>query len=478
MTIDNTTDERATTQPDADAYRIEHDTMGEVRVPRDALYQAQTQRAIENFPISGTPIVPAVIHALGRIKGAAARVNEQLGVLPEDTADRIIAAAAEVAEGRHDHHFPLDVYQTGSGTSTNMNTNEVIATIASQDGVRIHPNDHVNASQSSNDVFPTAVHFAATSAIVQELIPALSHLEESLERKAAEFEHIVKAGRTHLMDATPVTLGQEFSGYAAQVHYATERLQAILPRVGELPLGGTAVGTGINTPAGFAEKVIGVLIDDTGLPLREARNHFEAQGSRDGLVEASGALKTVAVSLYKICNDLRWMGSGPRAGLGEILIPDLQPGSSIMPVKVNPVICEATMMACAQVIGNDTAVTFSGTAGNFELNVMMPVMARNVIESIRLLTSVSVLLADRCIDGIQPRESHMRHLAESSPSIVTPLNRYIGYENAAAVAKKALKEGRTIRDVVIDEGYLDSGHLTEEQLDDALDVMAMTRRPE
>jgi fumarate hydratase class II len=473
-----TTDELTTTQPDADAYRIEHDTMGEVKVPRDALYQAQTQRAIENFPISGTPIERAVVHALGRVKGAAAFVNRQLGVLDPEIADRIVAAAAEVTEGRHDDEFPLDVFQTGSGTSSNMNANEVIATLASRDGTRVHPNDHVNASQSSNDVFPTAVHLATTQAIVEELRPALDHLAEALERKESEFDAVVKAGRTHLMDATPVTLGQEFGGYATQVRYASDRLDAVLPRVAELPLGGTAVGTGINTPAGFAEKVIGVLVDQTGLPLHEARNHFEAQGSRDGLVETSGALKTVAVSLYKICNDLRWMGSGPRAGLGEILIPDLQPGSSIMPGKVNPVICEATMMVCAQVIGNDLAVTFSGTAGNFELNVMMPVMARNVIESIRLLTSASRLLADRCVDGIQARERHMRHLAESSPSIVTPLNRHIGYENAAAVAKKALTEGRTIRDVVIDEGYLDSGHLTEEQLDDALDVMAMTRRPE
>jgi fumarate hydratase class II len=356
-----------------------------------------------------------------------------------------------------------------------MNANEVIAALA---GGKVHANDDVNKGQSSNDVFPSAVHLAALDQATNTLLPALKTLERSLTRKARKFENVVKAGRTHLMDATPVTLGQEFGGYAAQVRYSVERLEAVLPRVAELPLGGTAVGTGINTPAGFAEKVIGLLIDETGLPLREARNHFEAQGARDGLVEASGALKTVAVSLYKICNDLRWMGSGPRAGLGEILIPDLQPGSSIMPGKVNPVICEATMMACAQVIGNDQAVTFSGTAGNFELNVMMPVMARNVIESIRLLSSVSRLLADRCIDGIEPRVSHMRHLAESSPSIVTPLNRHIGYENAAAVAKKALKEGRTIRDVVIDEGYLDSGHLTEEQLDDALDVMAMTRRPE
>ena len=474
-----TTDELTTTQPDADAYRIEHDTMGEVRVPRDALYQAQTQRAIENFPISGTPIEPAVVRALGRIKGAAARVNTQLGVVPSEIADKIVAAAAEVTDGRHDGEFPLDVYQTGSGTSSNMNANEVIATIASRDGSRIHPNDHVNASQSSNDVFPTAVHLAATAAIVQELVPALDPPRGVAGAQGGRVRRR-RQGRAHaphgrhaghprtgvrrVCGSGPVLGGaarrRSFPGWPSCRSAARRSGPASTRRRGSPRRSSTCSST---RPACRC-----------GRPGTTSRR----RAARDGLVEASGALKTVAVSLYKICNDLRWMGSGPRAGLGEILIPDLQPGSSIMPGKVNPVICEATMMACAQVIGNDQAVTFSGTAGNFELNVMMPVMARNVIESIRLLSSVSRLLADRCIDGIEPRVSHMRHLAESSPSIVTPLNRYIGYENAAAVAKKALKEGRTIRDVVIDEGYLDSGHLTEEQLDDALDVMAMTRPPE
>ncbi len=460
------------------AYRVEHDTMGEVRVPLEALWQAQTQRAVENFPISGTPIEPALISALGRVKGAAARANQQLGVLDTDLAEAIATAATEVTEGRHDAEFPIDTFQTGSGTSSNMNANEVIATLATRAlGRTVHPNDHVNASQSSNDVFPTAIHLATTAALVGDLVPALTHLAESLERKAAEFDTVVKAGRTHLMDATPVTLGQEFGGYAAQLRYAVERVESALPRVAELPLGGTAVGTGINTPPGFAAAVIGLLARETGLPLTEARNHFEAQGSRDGLVEASGVLRTIAVGLVKICNDLRWMGSGPRAGLGEIAIPDLQPGSSIMPGKVNPVICEATVMACAQVIGNDAAIGFAGAAGSFELNVMMPVMARGVLESVRLLGACSRLLADRCVDGITAHEDHARTLAESSPSIVTPLNRYLGYENAAAVAKKALKEGRTIRDVVIGEGFVEQGKLTEEQLDAALDVLSMTRRP-
>jgi len=464
--------------PDDTAYRIEHDTMGEVRVPRDALWQAQTQRAVENFPISGTPIEPALIAALGRVKGAAARVNKDLGVVDEALADAITTAAAEVADGKRDNEFPIDTFQTGSGTSSNMNANEVIATLASQAlGRPVHPNDHVNASQSSNDVFPTAIHLATTAALVGDLVPALTHLAESFERKAGEFDIVVKAGRTHLMDATPVTLGQEFGGYAAQLRYAVQRVESSLPRIAELPLGGTAVGTGINTPRGFATKVIELLADETGLPLTEARNHFEAQGSRDGLVEASGVLRTIAISLVKVCNDLRWMGSGPRAGLGEIAIPDLQPGSSIMPGKVNPVICEATLMACAQVIGNDAAIAFSGASGNFELNVMMPVMARNLLESVRLLAASSRLLADRCVDGITAQEGHARALAESSPSIVTPLNRYIGYENAAAVAKKALKEGRTIREVVLAEGFVEQGRLTEEQLDAALDVLSMTRRP-
>ena len=459
-------------------YRIEHDTMGEVRVPAAALYQAQTQRAVENFPISGVPIDPALISALGRIKGAAARVNSELGVVEAETAAAIVAAAAEVASGRHDEHFPLDVFQTGSGTSSNMNTNEVIGSLATRAlGRPVHPNDHVNASQSSNDVFPSAIHIAATDGLVNALIPALRHLEYVCMEKSAEFAQVVKSGRTHLMDATPVTLGQEFGGYAAQVRYGIERVEAALPRVAELPLGGTAVGTGINTPPGFAPAVIALIAEETGLPLSEARDHFEAQGARDGLVEASGVLRTVAVSLNKIANDLRWMGSGPRAGLGEISLPDLQPGSSIMPGKVNPVICEATMMACAQVLGNDTCVGIAGASGNFELNVMLPVIARNVLESIRLLSNVARLLADKCVAGIVANAEHCRHLAESSPSIVTPLNRYIGYENAATVAKTALKENRTIREVVIDLGFVADGLLTEAQLDAALDVLSMTRPP-
>jgi fumarate hydratase, class II len=461
-----------------DDFRIEHDTMGEVRVPAAALYKAQTQRAVENFPVSGVLIDPSLIRALGLIKGAAATANADLGVLPSATADAIVAAAGSVAANEHDGEFPIDVFQTGSGTSSNMNTNEVISSLATSiAGADVHPNDHVNASQSSNDVFPSAIHIAATDSLTNTLIPALDHLATSLEAKAGEFAEVVKSGRTHLMDATPVTLGQEFGGYAAQVRYGIERVQAALPRVAELPLGGTAVGTGINTPPGFAAAVIEIIAEQTGLPLTEARNHFEAQGARDGLVEASGALRTIAVSLNKIANDLRWMGSGPRAGLGEIALPDLQPGSSIMPGKVNPVICEATTMVAAQVIGNDAAVAFSGASGAFELNVMLPVMARNVLESIRLLANVSRLLADRCVAGIEANVDHCRTLAESSPSIVTPLNRYIGYENAAAVAKKALKDGKTIRQVVIESGFVDDGKLTEDQLDAALDVLAMTRPP-
>jgi len=459
-------------------YRIERDTMGEVRVPAHALYQAQTQRAVENFPVSGMPIDSALIAALGLIKGAAARVNAKLGVLEADQAAAIVSAAEEVAAGKHDAQFPIDVFQTGSGTSSNMNANEVIASLAERAlGAPVHPNDHVNASQSSNDVFPSAIHIAATQSMINTLVPSLRHLEMTLAAKADEFAEVVKSGRTHLMDATPVTLGQEFGGYAAQVHLGIERIWATVPRVAELPLGGTAVGTGINTPAGFAASVISMIADQTGLPLTEARNHFEAQGARDGLVEASGVLRTIAVSLYKIANDLRWMGSGPTAGLGEIALPDLQPGSSIMPGKVNPVICEATTMVCSQVIGNDAAVAFAGSSGNFELNVMLPMMARNLLESIRLLANVSRLLADRCVSGIQADIGHCRRLAESSPAIVTALNRYIGYENAAAVAKRALKGGKTIREVVLESGFVADGKLTEEQLDSALDVLAMTRPP-
>ncbi|MFJ9444248.1 class II fumarate hydratase [Kitasatospora sp. NPDC101235] len=457
-------------------YRIEHDSMGEVRVPADAKWQAQTQRAVENFPVSGQRLEPAHIAALARIKAAAARVNARLGVLDDETAEAIAAAAGEVAEGRWDDQFPVDVFQTGSGTSSNMNTNEVIATLASERlGRPVHPNDHVNASQSSNDVFPSSIHIAATAAVTHDLVPALEHLAEALERKAAEFARVVKSGRTHLMDATPVTLGQEFGGYAAQVRHGRERLLATLPRVAELPLGGTAVGTGINTPPGFPAAVIAEVARMTDLPLTEARNHFEAQGARDALVELSGQLRTVAVGFTKIANDLRWMGSGPRTGLGEINLPDLQPGSSIMPGKVNPVLPEVVLMVAAQVVGNDATVTLAGASGNFELNVMLPVIARNVLESVRLLANSARLLADRTVDGITANVERAREYAESSPSVVTPLNRYIGYEEAAKVAKQALAERKTIRQVVVERGYVEQGRLTTEQLDEALDVLRMTR---
>lgn len=461
---------------DSDQYRIEHDSMGEVRVPAHAKWRAQTQRAVENFPLSGQRLERSHIEALARIKAAAAKVNAELGVVDKDVAEAIEAAAAEVAEGRWDDHFPVDVFQTGSGTSSNMNTNEVLATLATERlGRDVHPNDHVNASQSSNDVFPSSIHIAATAAVTGDLVPALDHLATALERKAAEFAEVVKSGRTHLMDATPVTLGQEFGGYAAQVRYGVERLRSSLPRLAELPLGGTAVGTGINTPPGFSAAVIAEVARTTGLPLTEARDHFEAQGARDGLVETSGQLRTIAVGLTKIANDLRWMASGPRTGLAEINLPDLQPGSSIMPGKVNPVVPEAVLMVAAQVVGNDATVATAGAAGNFELNVMLPVMAKNLLESVRLLANASRLLADRTVDGITANAERARAYAESSPSVVTPLNRYIGYEEAAKVAKKSLAEQKTIREVVLESGYIDRGLLTREQLDEALDVLRMTR---
>ncbi len=464
---------------DAGTFRIEHDTMGEVRVPASALYRAQTQRAVENFPISGTRLERGHIEALARIKKAAARANAELGVLDGEIAAAIVTAADDVAAGAHDAHFPIDIYQTGSGTSSNMNTNEVIATLASRSlGREVHPNDHVNASQSSNDVFPTSAHVAATAGVVRDLVPALDHLAGALAAKAEQFATVVKSGRTHLMDATPVTLGQEFGGYAAAIRYGIERVEAALPRVAEVPLGGTAVGTGINTPAGFPQRVIALLREDTGLPLTEARDHFEAQSARDGLVELSGALRTIAVSLTKICNDLRWMGSGPNTGLGEIFLPDLQPGSSIMPGKVNPVVPEATLMVCARVIGNDATVAWAGASGAFELNVQIPVIALGVLESIRLLANVSRVLADRTVVGITANEERDRAYAESSPSIVTPLNRVIGYEAAAKVAKHAVKQGMTIREAVVDLGFVADGKVTEEQLDAALDVLAMTRPPQ
>jgi fumarate hydratase class II len=453
--------------------RIEHDSMGEVEVPSDALWRAQTQRAVQNFPISGRALPAVLVHALARIKGASARANADLGAISTKQRDAIVAAVDAVVEGRHDDHFPIDVFQTGSGTSTNMNVNEVISSLAGRAGIEAHPNDVVNASQSSNDTFPSAIHVAAVL-VAGPLDEAIGALADSLGRKAAEYADAVKSGRTHLMDATPVTLGQELGGYAATAAYARERLAAVLPRVRELPLGGTAVGTGINTDPSFADRTIGYLNEATGESFTEARNHFEAQGTQDSLVELSGALKTCAVGLVKICNDLRWMGSGPTAGLAEIHLEDLQPGSSIMPGKVNPVIPEATLQVCAQVIGNDAAITFAGASGSFELNVMLPVIADNLLESMGLLTNASRLLAD-CVDGITADRDRLRAYAESSPSIVTPLNKYVGYEAAAKIAKQALAGGATIRQTVLDLGYVQRGELTEEQLDEALDVERMTR---
>ncbi|GAA4373978.1 class II fumarate hydratase [Paeniglutamicibacter cryotolerans] len=466
----------------SDEFRIEHDTMGEVRVPAKALYRAQTQRAVENFPISGKVLEPRHIQALAQVKKAAALANAELGVLDAERARAIVAAADLVAGHGYDDQFPIDVFQTGSGTSSNMNMNEVLAELATRalaaDGssTTVHPNDHVNASQSSNDVFPTSVHVAATGALLHDLVPALELLARSLGAKADEFAHVVKSGRTHLMDATPVTLGQEFGGYAAQMRYAVERIHAVLPRVAEVPLGGTAVGTGINTPDGFPQRVIELLAADTDLPLTEARNHFEAQANRDGLIEASSQLRNIAISLMKINNDLRWMGSGPNTGLGEISLPDLQPGSSIMPGKVNPVIAEAAIMVAAQVIGNDTAIAWSGTNGAFELNVGIPVMAANLLESIRLLTNTATVMARKMVDGITANVERARFLAEASPSIVTPLNKYIGYENAAKIAKKAVADGLTVREATIALGFVERGELTEAQLDELLDVTTMTGR--
>ncbi|WP_345375306.1 class II fumarate hydratase [Frondihabitans cladoniiphilus] len=454
---------------------MEHDTMGEVRVPASALYSAQTQRAVENFPISGTGLEAAQIVALARIKRAAALVNGELGILDAPVARAIVQAAELLIDGAHHDQFPVDVYQTGSGTSSNMNMNEVLATLASGLlGSPVHPNDHVNASQSSNDVFPTSVHVAVTGALLHDLVPALDHLALALERKAEEWKTVVKSGRTHLMDATPVTLGQEFGGYARQIRLGIDRVTATLPRVSEVPLGGTATGTGINTPAGFPQRVIAELAANSGLPVTEALDHFEAQGARDGLVEASGALRVLAVSLTKINNDLRWMGSGPNTGLGELHIPDLQPGSSIMPGKVNPVIPEAVLQVCARVVGNDATIAWAGASGAFELNVAIPVMGTALLESIRLLSNATRALADKAVDGLIANVEHARALAESSPSIVTPLNRIVGYEAAAKIAKHSVAAKLTVRESVIDLGFVERGEVTLEQLDKALDVLSMT----
>jgi fumarate hydratase class II len=454
-----------------EASRTEHDSMGEIQVPAWAKWAAQTQRATENFPISGIHIDGRLIAALAAVKSAAAVVNARLGVVEGEVADAIVAASADVATGRWNDHFPIDVFQTGSGTSSNMNANEVIAQLASERlGRQVHPNDHVNASQSSNDVFPTAIHLAAALGIERELVPALQHLASALRHKAAEMATVVKAGRTHLMDATPVTLGQELAGYATAAEHCVERARSALPHLTELALGGTAVGTGINAPPLFASAVIERLASATRLPLREAADHFEAQGGRDAVVQASGTLRTVALSLARIANDLRLMGSGPRAGIAEIRLPDLQPGSSIMPGKVNPVIPEAVYQVAAQVVGNDAAIGFGATAGAFELNTAMPMMARNLLESIHLLSTVSRLLADRCVAGIEADVERCRLNAESSSALATALTPHIGYEEAASVVQQAQAEGKTLRQVVLERGLLRPG-----EVDRILDVEAMTR---
>jgi fumarate hydratase class II len=455
-------------------FRIEHDSMGDVRVPVEALWGAQTQRAVENFPISGLRIEPRLVRALALIKAESARVNARLREVPSVTkrvGEAIAEAADALADGAADDHFPIDVFQTGSGTSSNMNANEVIARLASQNlGKPVHPNDQVNASQSSNDVFPSAVHIAVAEGIVSDLLPALTHLARVLRRKQREFADVVKSGRTHLMDATPVTLGQEFGGYAAQIADCAARLQETLPRLCSLPLGGTAVGTGINAPRRFATQVIARLAERTGLPLTEARDHFAAQGARDALVECSGQLRVLVVALVKIANDIRWMASGPRTGLAEIRLPDLQPGSSIMPGKVNPVLAEVVTQVGAQVLGNDTAVAFAGSQGNFELNVFVPVMARNLLESIRLLTNACRVFADRCVAGIEANVDRLREYAESSPAVGTSLNPSIGYEVAAEIIKESNATGRSIREIVKRRGLM-----TDAELDRALDILAMTR---
>jgi fumarate hydratase class II len=461
---------------DDTGYRIEHDSMGEVRVPVTALWGAQTQRAVENFPISGRPIDRRLIRALGLVKAEAATVNARRKDVPSvgKRLGLVIAAAAEaVAAGEHDDQFPVDVFQTGSGTSSNMNANEVIAHLATDllgEPGAVHPNDHVNASQSSNDVFPSAIHVAVTEGVHDDLIPALDHLAKVLRKQARQQAKVVKAGRTHLMDAVPITLGQELGGYATQVEHSVARLHDALPRLGELPIGGTAVGTGINAPKGFGKAVANALAERTGLPLSEAGDHIAAQGARDALVETSGQVRTAAVALVKIANDVRWLASGPRTGLAEIRLPDLQPGSSIMPGKVNPVLCEAVTQVSAQVIGNDAAVAFGGSQGNLELNVFMPMMARNLLESIELLTNVSVLFADRCIAGIEADEERCRTNAEASPSIATSLNPYLGYERTAELIKESMRTGEPIRDLVAA-----TGELAADDLDRALDALALTK---
>ena len=454
-------------------YRVESDSMGKMKVPSDAYYGAQTARAVENFPVSGRTLPREFIRAMGLVKLAAAQTNAELGFLKKNTARAIERAAKEVVEGKLDDHFVVDVFQTGSGTSTNMNTNEVIANRAAEilkGKTSVHPNDHVNMGQSSNDVIPTAMHISSLEAIEKDLIPSLEYLRDALSGKAKQFDHIVKIGRTHLMDATPIRLGQEFSGYASMIDHGISRLKGIRNDLSELAIGGTAVGTGINTHKDFGKKVAARISEATGVKFREARNHFEAQASKDAVVQTSGTLKTVSVSLMKIANDIRWLGSGPRCGFGEILLPAIQPGSSIMPGKVNPVVGESVTQVAAQVIGNDAAITIGGQSGNFELNVMMPMMADNLLQSIRLLSRVCNVFVDKCISGIEADEERCGETIEQSLAMCTSLAPIIGYDNAAAIAKEAYASGSTVREIAREKGVL-----SDKELDRVLDPLSMTK---
>ncbi len=456
----------------SDQFRIEKDSLGEMKVPADALYGPQTQRAVENFPISGQRFGRRFIQALGWIKRAAAEANMELGTVEASIGNAIVEAAGEVAEGRWDDQFVVDIYQTGSGTSTNMNTNEVVAHRATEiagGDTKVHPNDHVNFGQSSNDVIPTAIHISSRVAIEAELLPALEHLRAALAEKAEAFDGVMKSGRTHLMDATPVRLGQEFRGYATQVGKGMERVRAAAAELEELALGGTATGSGINTHERFAANAIGRIAAVSGIAFREADDHFEAQGAKDAAVQVAGALNTVATSFMKIADDIRWLGSGPTSGIHEIRVPAIQPGSSIMPGKVNPVLSEAMMMVAARVMGNHATVTVAGSRGNFELNVMMPVLAHALLESITLLANVARVFADRCVSGIEANEERARELLELNPSIATALNPYIGYDAAAEVAKESAKRGVSVRQVVLERKLL-----PDDQVDAALDVRGMT----
>jgi fumarate hydratase class II len=456
-------------------YRTERDSMGEMQVPADALYAAQTQRAVENFPISGIRFPRVFLRSLALVKAVAAAVNQELGLLDERRSRAIQQAAREVADGRWDDQFPIDIFQTGSGTSTNMNANEVIATRAQQilglppGSKEVHPNDHVNLGQSSNDVIPAVIHLAAYLEVKEQLLPALEHLRAALAAKAEAFDDIVKTGRTHLMDAMPVRLGQEFGGYASQIAHGITRVEMALGHLAELAIGGTAVGTGVNTHPEFGARVAAALAGETGIPFREAKNHFEAQAAQDAAVELSGQLKTVATSLMKIANDLRWMNSGSQCGLQEVALPALQPGSSIMPGKINPVIPEVVAMVAAQVTGNDVAITLGGQSGIFELNVMLPLIAHNLLQSLTLLATSSRALADRAIAGLAPNRAHMEELLERNAILVTALAPQIGYDRAAQIAKQAQSEGRRVRDVARELGVL-----SDQQLDEALDTRAMT----